>query len=805
MHLIRDLRFGLRTLGKSRGLTTVAVATFALGIGLTTTMYSIVHGALRNLPFEEPEELLHLERNHLERGIDSMEVTLHDFRDWQRMQQSFEGLSGFYSGTANLADGSARPERHAAAFLSANAFELLGVEARLGRTFAADEEGPGAPSVVILGHDLWQNRYGGEESILGSTVRINAEPHTVIGVMPEGFEFPIRQDLWLPLTLDADEIERGEGITLEVFGRLVDGASLDRAAAEMATIADQLAREHPETNQGISTVVKPYTEEFIGEEATSLLYTMFGAVLFVLLIACANVANLLLARAAGRSKEVALRSALGAGRGRVIGQMLTETVLLAAGGAVAGLGLTFLGVEIFNRSLPDVDTPFWIDIRVDPQVLVFATGLTLAAALLAGLVPAWRASGGNLHEVLKDDSPGSSSLRMGRLSKALVVVEVTLSCALLVGAGLSTKSIVGLSGHDYGFDTERVLTARLGLFEADYPDTASRLAFFEELERRLEAIPEVSRAAIATAPPVAWNGRQRFLRPGDDPSREADHPLAQTAWVSPGFFETLEVAVEGRGPERTDRTDSLPAVIVNRPFAERHFPGESPLGERIRLLENEGEEEPVWRTIVGVAPDLHMAGVVNEEPEGIYIPLAQGDARFATLLVRTEGDPKALVPAVRRAVLDLDPNLPLYWVRTMPEVIAEGAWFVQVFGTLFMIFGAVALVLAAVGLYGVMSFAVGRRTHEVGVRMALGARAGQVLRLVLRQGAHQLVLGLVLGLGLSALLSRFLEEILIRVEPWDPVIFLAIVAVLALAGMAACLVPARRAARVEPAVALRYE
>jgi len=801
-----DLRYGLRTLKKQPATAAIAVLTFTLGIGLTASMFCIVHGALRDLPFEASEDLLHLERTKLSEGIDSMEVTYHDFLDWRERQTSFEGLAAFYEGTANLASPGQPPERYDGAFITANAFRLLRTDALLGRTLAEDEEGPDSPAVVVLGWHVWQNRFASDPNIVGRTVTLNSRPTEVIGVMPEGFRFPFNQDLWLPLTLDTADFERGEGMTLEVFGRLKDGTDLDRAAQEIAVIAQQLAQEYPESNEGVGSLVKPYTHEYIGRPVRAVLYTMLGGVLGVLLIACVNVANLLLARTVQRSKEVAVRSALGASRFRVVSQLLTETLVLAGVGAVLGLGLTYLGMEVFSQVIDSSTTPpYWISFRVDPLVLAFTIGISLLAAFVAGLVPALQASGEKVGDVLKDESRGSSGFRLGRFSRGLVMTEIALTCGLLVGAGLMIQTVINLKVLDWGFPTDEVFVARVGLFEEDYPEPQDRRRFFEDLQTRLQALPGVESASFTQSLPGLHAYWVRFEKQGEVYPRPEDRPLAHQVIVTPGFFETFRMSpIQGRTFGVQDREGSQAVAIVNEDFVASFFPEGNALGQRIRV-DGSDEEDPEWRTIVGVVPSMYLDGVDNEDPEGLYLPLAQNDARFLSIsALAAGGDPLALGPAVRQAVQSLDPNLPIYWVDTLTATIRrDQTWFYDVFGTLFILLGFSALFLAVVGLYGVMSFAVSHRTHEVGIRMALGAKARDVLRLILRQGAIQLAVGLVLGLGLALGFSKLLAFILFEVEPWDLTTFAAIAAMLAAAGMTACWLPARRAAKLDPMVALR--
>jgi len=804
--LFHSLRVSVRTLRRSPGLTAIAILALTLGIGLTTAMYSIVHGALRNLPFDDADRLLHLERNRPAEGIDSMEVTIADYLDWRSQQSSFEDLAAFTQGTANLASGDANPERYEGAFMTTNAFRLLRVHAALGRTFEDGEDGPGAPATVILGHRVWRDRFQSDPEIVGETVRINGEPSVILGVMPEGFRFPYDQDLWLPLRWDADLPSRDAGQTLEVYGRLAPGVTADQAQVEMSSIAQRLAAAYPETNEGVGAVVKPYTEEFVGEEAISLLYVMLGAVLGVLLIACANVANLLLARTALRSREVAVRSALGAGRLRVVLSVLGEAALLSGVGALLGLGLATVGLEMFDRAIRATDPPYWLTFGIDAQVAAVVIALTAAATLLSGLLPALQASGARVGEVLKDESRGASSFRLGRLARTLVVAEIALSCGLLVATGLMVKSVVELRTHDYGFPVDGLFTARIGLFESDYPTPDDRVRFFESLRERIAERPEAQAVALTDSLPVLGSPRTHFALRGEAPNEDA-LPRARQVTVSPGFFEAFELRpLAGRTFTAHDRRDSQPVALVNQLFAERYFPGEDPIGRQVRLgrAETEGESRP-WRTIVGVVPDMALGGPRKEDPEGIYVPLAQSDVQFASLVVRTEGDPMALAPAVRQAVGSLDPYLPIYWVRTLTEAIHTQNWFVDVFGTIFGIFGVSGLLLAVIGLYGVMSFSVQRRTHEVGIRMALGADSGKILRLMVRQGAIQVGLGTVLGIGLALALSRGIQILLFGVQPWDPGIFVTIIAVLVVTSLAAAVLPARRAAVVDPAVALRRD
>jgi putative ABC transport system permease protein len=804
--LMTDVRYALRMLLKHPAVSGLSVVALGLGIGLTALMFSIVYGALmRGLPVENGDRIVAVQRANPSIGADQMGVSIHDYLDWREQSTSFTHLAALYEGTVNVR-WSDEPERFRGAFVTANTFPALGSEAQIGRTFTEDEDEPGSPATVILAHHVWMDRFGGDPAALGRIVTVNGEQAAIIGVMPEGFLFPSRQDLWVPLRMNALELPRNEGTWLSVFGPLAPGRDAESALTELTGIAARLAAEHPETNGGVIPLVRPYTEQSIGTEAVALLYTMLAAVFLVLLIACANVANLLLARAAQRTREVGVRTALGASRWRVVSQLVVEALALAVVAAALGTLIAWVGIGIFDRAVEPTDPPFFMRFALDGPILLFIVGIATVAAVVSGGIPAIKASGMDVSEVLKDESRGSSSLRIGRLSKVLVIGEIAMSVGLLVAAGLMTKSITTLRDYDYGFDADGLFTTRLGLFEAEFPDTTSRRALYRELEQRIREVPGVRHAALGSLLPGLGAGQTPITIEGQSYAEDRDHPFARTGQISSGYFETVGVSlVEGRDFNEFDDVSSERVAIVNQRFAAIHFPGESPVGRRFRP--GRVRDEGAWLTVVGVVPDLHMQGIGNTEgdPAGFYQPIAQSDTRFMSILARGPAEPLALSESMRRAVTSVHPDTPVYFTATLTERIGENTWFYNVFGTLFMIFGGVALFLAAVGLYGVMSFSVARRTSEVGIRMALGASRQQVLSLILRQGAEQITIGLAIGLGLAVLISRALQTALFEVSPNDPAVFALIVAILAMTGMLATLVPARRATRADPANALRYE
>ncbi len=802
--LVRDFRHGIRMLFKSPGISAIAIIALALGIGVTATVYSIVYGAmLKGLPFEGGDRLYIISRTDVTQEGSNMGVPIHDFRDWRAQQTQFDDIAGFYEGTVNVS-GTDGPVRYDGAFISATTFDIISAVPQIGRGFIEGEDTPQAEPVVLLSDHVWRDRYNRDPSVIGQTLRANGEQMTIVGVMPEGFQFPLEQDIWLTLRLDPVALERGDGTQLSVIGLLPEDGSLDEAQAEFVTMARQIELEYPEINENLSANIRPFQDQFIGTEAIAMLWTMLGAVFFVLLIACANVANLLLARALDRNKEVAIRTALGASRRRVIGQILVEVSVLALVGSLIGIGLASIGISAFNGALADVDTPYWMDFSLNANVLTFVLGVTVLATLLAGTLPALQVSGGNLNEVLSDESRGSSSLKMGRMSRVLVVFQVALSCGLLVAAGLMIKSVVNLGNTDYGFDKDAIMTARVGLFPSDYPEVDDRRRFFEALHRRLQERSGVIAVSLTQSLPVKFTGSSRFSLEGESYAEEAERPRAQTTSISSGYFETFGLdLLQGRDFTIMDSADAQQVVIVNRSFVDKFFPDRSPLGRRLSAGQLGTPAAEEWWTIVGVAPDLYMNGPLNEQPEGIYRPVAQSDVQFMSIAVHTQGNPVEFTAALREEVMAVDADMPIYWELTMAEVIHEETWFYWVFGTLFGVFGAVALLLASVGLYGVMSFSVRQRTPEVGIRMALGAESGRVLKLVMRQGLWQLGIGLALGVLLAFALAGLMESMLVNVEPTDPATFVTIVLTLLVTGLTASAIPALRASRIDPMIALR--
>ena len=801
--ILRDIRYGIRSLAKAPGLTIVATLALTLGISLTALMFSIIYGALmKGLPFAQGDRIVQMVRANPVSGSNNMGTPITDFVDYRDQQQTLSNFGAYYTGTVNVS-GESEPERFTGAWVTASTFEIPRIRPHLGRYLQAGEDVPGGPRVVVLGYGMWQRRFGSDSAIIGKALRANGVPYTIVGVMPEGFLFPDDAALWMPLQLDPVALQRGQGNWLTVVGRLKDGVTKERATADVRAIADRLAKEYKETNENITASVVGYVDAELGPEPRQLLYTMLGAVFFVLLIACANVANLLLDRAAHKSKDVAIRTALGATRSAVIRQFLTEAFVLSAIGTVFGTILAWVGIQLFNGAIVDTQPPFFIDIALHPPVLGFVALIALVATMFSGVIPAYQSSRSDLNEVLKDETRGSSSLKIGKMSKALVVFEIALSCGLLVASGLMIKSVTKLKNMDPGFRTRDIFTARVG-FPATYTDTAMQKRFHEQLRERLLQIPGAKSAAIMAGLPAVGGNGGNFTVEGVTYNEDRDVPNSSWNAVSPGFFETFDIkATKGRVLDANDREAGLPVAVVNQEFAERYFQGKDALGGRIR---RGGRVSPQpWLTIVGVVPTLYSGDPDEPREAEFYVPLSQNHSSFASLAVQTTGNPMAITQQVRQTVISLNPDIPIYFVYSMEEAFARPTWFIRVFGTMFMIFGFIALFLASVGLYAVMSFAVSRRVREVGIRMALGAQGRDVVRMIFGQGAWQLGLGLVLGLGLAYGVANLLTILLFDVQPRDPAIFGSVVAVLAAAGMAACFLPARRATRVDPLVALRAD
>ncbi|MCH8145427.1 MAG: ABC transporter permease [Gemmatimonadetes bacterium] len=807
----KDLRYGLRMLAKTPGASLVAIVTIALGIGGVTYTFSAVYGIMmRGLPFEGGDRLMSISQYVVADDI-TRNAPIHDYVDWREQQSAFEDLAAFAFRTINLADTEQRPERYLGTAVTASMFAAVSARPLLGRVFRQEEDAGDLAPTIVLSYRVWQARYGGDPEIIGKTIRANGRTTTVIGVMPVGFRFPFDNDLWIPLGLTPTELPRGQGSLLWVIGQLEKGVSLGQARSHMGAIAERLAVEYPETNRGVGTVVVSYPDALLPSELGAMSWVMLAGVFGVLFISCVNVANLLLARAAVRAKEMAIRSALGARRARVIRQLMVEAAIIALIGGALGVILASVLIDVYTSMIQDIQTPYWFDIRLDAPMLLFALAVTLVASVASGIVPAIKASGIDVHELLKDESTGSSSFRMGRISMGLVMTEIALSSALLVLAGMAIKSAMNLKALDMGFETANVFTARLTLVETDYPDRESVLQFYDRLRQGLEALPSVTSVGFVNRLPGTGAGQSRFAVEGVPYPTNQDYPVANRATITTGFFDTFGVnLLEGRDFGSQDRDGGLPVTIVNQSFVQRYFPQTSAVGQRLRL--GRAGSQNAWMTVVGVVPDLHVgddiAGGIRSggvRTEQFYTPLAQGTSRGMNMAIKTRDDPLAIAPLVRDAVAAIDPNLPIYQVYSMDDVIRTATMAIGILSQTFAVFGAISLFMSAVGLYGVMAFSVSRRTQEMGIRMALGAQGKDIIGLVLKKGMTQLGIGMALGLGLGLVMARPLQVALFQVNPNDPTVYAAIVVTFTVAGLIACMVPAVRATRVNLVEALRAE
>jgi len=796
--IVNDIRFGFRMLRKRLGTSVLAVATLAMGIGLTTVMFSIVQGLiLRGLPFPESERITHLGRV-VGGGTNVQNTPVHDFLDWKASQTSFEGLSGFSTGGATLSDESGS-ERYRLGRITTNTLHLLRIAPVIGRDFTDADGQPGAPMVVLIGDQAWSSQFQRTPAVINKAVRLNGAPATIIGVMPPKFGYPNSQQIWTPLQLTLPE-KRGTGQFVEVIGRLKSDSSLARASAEFEAIGRRLREAYPE-NKDVTIRVQSFMSRFVPAQIARTFYAMLAAVFGVMLIACTNVANLQLARAAERMREVALRMALGAGRGRIVRQMLVEGLMLATAGALIGLAIARVGIELFVRNVADTSPPFWLDIRLDLTVLAFVTGLTVIAALAASLIPALRATRQDVNAVLKDEGRGTTGLRMGRFSRGLVVVEVLLSCCLLIVSGLIMKGVITLGRISYPYSTEDVLVAGLNPSDTKYPDEAARLRLIDRIETTFRSAAGVREVALSSGVPEN-PGFTSVAIEGATYASPKEQPNTRRLSISTRFFDVLRVRpLSGRVFSPLDDITSERVVIVGTEFAQKHFPGLDPIGRRIRL----GDEKAPWLSIVGVVPKLATPRNNQAVTETVYVPLAQAPQLGVTVLALGNANPNVLTPALRRAAVSVDQDLALANPTSLAASYYQNSWHFRVFGTLFMSFGLAALLLASAGLYGVMAFSVRRRTNEIGVRMALGAHKSRIVRMVLFQGMWRCALGVVLGLVPAWYLGTAMRELLFNVTPSDPVVIAVTTVGLLGAGLLASIVPAMRAASVDPLVALRSE
>ncbi|HKP88119.1 MAG TPA: ABC transporter permease [Blastocatellia bacterium] len=808
--LIQDLRYGVRMFAKNPGVTFVAVLALALGIGANTAIFSVVNAVmLRALPYKNAESLVMVWEHNRPRARNQNVISPANFLNWKEQNNVFEDMAAFFDTRVNLTEVD-DPEELPAQYMTTNMFSLLGVNAMLGRTFEPGDDQPGREAVVILSHSLWQRRFGGDPNVIDKTIKLGGTPFTVIGVMPPDFQLFIKAgsltgkqgEIWAPFRFEAvHRIPRGR--FMSGVARLKPGVTLGEARAEMDSIAASLEQQYPQFDTGWGVNLVPFREQFAGEIRKPLL-VLFGAVVFVLLIACANVANLLLARAASRQKDVAIRMALGASRRRLIRQLLTESLLLSVAGGLLGLLLALWGVDLLLALAPK-DLPPLAGVEISYVVLGFTLLVSILTGLIFGIAPALEASGINLNETLKESGRSSASgSRSHRARNLFVVLEVALALVLLIGSGLMIRSFARLQAVNPGFDPNNLLTVRLLLPGSKYQEDRQRITFFQQALERIQSIPGVdSVGAISFLPFTSLGAATSFTIEGEPPPAPGQKHTLDVRVCDPNYFHAMRIPlVKGRNFTRKEATEASHVVIINEAMVRQYFPDEDPLGKRVRI---EMMDSPAACEIIGVVADVKHVGLDVEPRAMSYWPHPELAYSSMTIVARTEGDPISYAAAVRREVQALDKDQPIADVRAMQQWLSDSVARARFSTTLLGLFAAVAMILAAVGIYGVMSYSVTQRTHEIGIRMALGAGRGDVLRLVVGQGMTLALIGVGLGLGASFALTRVLASLLFGVSATDPLTFTLISALLAAVALAACVVPARRATKVDPMVALRYE
>jgi predicted permease len=831
---LQDLRIGLRVLVKEKSFCAVAVLVLALGICAVTTMFSVVNGViLRGFSFPNADRLASVDfidpaqTNFF--GVNGR-VSSMDFEEFLPEQRSFERMAAYLSGsTVNVTiDGA--PRRFTGAYVTEEFLRVLGVQPALGRDFTAADNKPGAEKAAIVSHGIWQREFGGSSDIVGKVVRINGVVTTITGVMPEGFNFPINEDVWIPLYSEYPPRPRNDpqAVPPDVIALRRHEVSLDQANVEFTGFARRFAEAYPDTNKHYHTaLVQPLIKSFTPRVLRGILLTMLGFCVGVLLIACVNVMNMQFARATLRVKELAIRSSLGASRARLIRQMLTESLLVASLGAAIGIVLAYLSIDLLSASVRGLENPppSWIRFDMDVIMLAFTVGATLTAAIVSGSLPAWMSSRPNAVDALKEGGRGNTSRSVNVLTRGLVVFQIVVTCILLIGSLLQLRSILNQQTIDYGYDTTGLLSARMGLMDGDYPTRERRKIFYDSLIRHLQQQSEFTGVALTNRLRMVFSGETPIELEGRIYKEHRDRPHANFEQVTAGFFDvTGQKLLEGRPFTDEDLDAKHPVAIVNAAFARKHFGRESALGRRFRTVVSGGTRFGPWRTIVGVVPTVRMLGPFNNpnvDETGFYVPFYANPAgpitpepfvnQFATILVKPRGGqrPEALANTLRRAVMQVDPNLPLYFVDTPANNLDAFVAQNRIIATMFSIFGIVAVVLAAVGIYGVMSFSVNQRTQEFGVRMALGADNGRILGMVLRQGTKQILLGLLIGIGLALPVATVggaaIQNALFGVSPRDPLTYTVVIGFIAIVSLIATFVPARRATRVDPMIALRAE
>jgi len=803
--LFQDLRYAIRTMVKKPGFALTAVATLALGIGASTAIFTVVDAALlRGLPYKSPEQLYHVWERTPQREFAQREFSYPDYQDYQ---QNHALELAAYTGGGAIMSGRGESELISAPVASANFFSVLGVQPVIGRTFQPGEDKPGGDKVAVLTYGMWQSKFGGDPHILGQSLTINGENYTVVGVLPATFQFALRNnDLWLPYQPSKGQLTYRFMHGTNLIGRLNPGVTIEQANSELSTIAKRIAAENSDSHAGTSVRLVALQEQIIGD-VKPILYVLLAAVGFVLLIACANVASLLLTRSLSRHKEVAIRSALGASRWRVIRQLLTESILLSLVGGAFGLIVAYWGLHGLIGLLPEEQIkslPFLQSLQIDTRILAFSFLLSTVTGILFGSVPALQSSRLDLNETLKEGGRTMAGGARQRLRSVFVASEIALAVVLLVGAGLMLKSLLRLLQTNGGFDPSNVLTLTIVLPPAQYNDSKPLNNFYDQLKERIQSVPGVASVGTIDILPLQGGNTTRFYVEGDPIPDSGFVAEANMRVPDESYFKTLGIPLlAGRQFESRDTPDTPGVVIIGKTIADRVFAGRDPIGRRIKYsnIESPGD------LIVGVVGDVKISGLDEEIRPVLYYPFRQSGSPFTTIVVKTNTDPASIAGAIREQTRALEPNVAIFGVRTMEEVVSTSpAAFMRRFpGLLITIFAAVALLLASIGIYGVVSYSVSQQIHHIGVRMALGAQTSDILKLVLKQGLAIALVGIGLGVVAALALMRLLKTLLFEVQTTDPTTFAIVVAALFGVALLACYLPARRATKVDPLVALRYE
>lgn len=802
--LLSDLRYSLRSLTTQKLFTAVIVVCLGTGIGVNATIFSVVDGVLiQPFPYAEPGRIVVLYTTNREADILDGNFSFLDHRDWREQSTTLQTVAATTGRSVVLSDGG-EPNRYRAGAISWDLFPMLGIAPIAGRSFSPADDAAGAPDVVLLGEEIWHLRYQRDPSVVGRRVLINGRPHQVVGVMPEEFKFPDNRQLWLPLTPLAHRDPRNTR-NLMVFARLAAGASLVQADEEARAIASRLASAFPATHRQWSAGARDLRSELIPDDVSLVIWLMMGAATLVLIIACSNVANLLLARATVRRREISLRAALGAGRGRIVRQLLTESVAFGVASVPLGLAIAYVGTQLLSSAMPPDQIPYYIQWRIDWRSIAYAVVVSIVTAVVFGLVPAWQATSGTLHDELKEGTRGNSGVR-SIARNVLVVAQVGLAVVSLVGAALFVRTFVNLDTYDVGFDAAPLMTFRVVMPEETYAAPDAKLQRIRDLVGRFQALPGVEGVLASNLVPLGGGGAGGSLHIDGVAVEAGREPHTDFVGVTPGFVKTLGVTiVKGEDVTEAQGWEKTPMALVNRTLATRFFGDRSPIGQRVRVSELPHTSD--WFTIVGVVEDVKHDEIDPEDQTSpaVYVSYAYQQAGNTGFTLRVAGDPAAVMPAVRREIRAADPTLPVFTVLTMEELRRRSFWQFAVFGWVFSIIGVIALLLSGVGVYGVLSYAVSQRTREIGVRMALGASAASVQSLIVRQGLTLALVGVACGLAGAAVLTRQTVSLLYNVTPTDPLSYSLVATFLLLVAGAASWIPARRAMRVDPMVALRND